>query len=397
MTEFLVRKFIKNPEQTGRASVRTAYGVLSSMVGIGCNLLLFVMKLLIGLIINSISVVSDAFNNLSDAASSVIGYIGVRMAGRPADKDHPFGHGRIEYIAALIVSFLVIEVGWTFFKTSVGKIRKPEDLSFQAVSLVILCLSIGIKLWLAYFNKKLGKRIGSSVMAATAADSLGDVLVTSATILSVILYGAFGWNIDGYIGLVVSAAVIIGGIGIARDTLKPLIGEAIDPKLYKKIKDFVESYDGIEGTHDLIVHSYGPSNSMASIHAEVDGRADMEAVHDIIDRIEREAKEKLGILLVIHMDPLEYSDPVVRQFRRVILETLQNIDSQITMHDFRMVNGKEVIHVFFDIVVPYERSEEQVEDTILALERALKAYDSRVECVITIDRSYVGEEKNEKN
>lgn len=397
MTEFLVRKFIKNPEQTGRASVRTAYGVLSSMVGIGCNLLLFVMKLLIGLIINSISVVSDAFNNLSDAASSVIGYIGVRMAGRPADKDHPFGHGRIEYIAALIVSFLVIEVGWTFFKTSVGKIRKPEDLSFQAVSLVILCLSIGIKLWLAYFNKKLGKRIGSSVMAATAADSLGDVLVTSATILSVILYGAFGWNIDGYIGLVVSAAVIIGGIGIARDTLKPLIGEAIDPKLYKKIKDFVESYDGIEGTHDLIVHSYGPSNSMASIHAEVDGRADMEAVHDIIDRIEREAKEKLGILLVIHMDPLEYSDPVVRQFRRVILETLQNIDSQITMHDFRMVNGKEVIHVFFDIVVPYERSEEQVEDTILALERALKAYDSRVECAITIDCSYVGEEKNEKN
>ena len=397
MTEFLVRKFIKNPEQTERASVRTAYGVLSSMVGIGCNLLLFVMKLLIGLIINSISVMSDAFNNLSDAASSVIGYIGVRMAGRPADKDHPFGHGRIEYIAALIVSFLVIEVGWTFFKTSVGKIRKPEDLSFQAVSLVILCLSIGIKLWLAYFNKKLGKRIGSSVMAATAADSLGDVLVTSATILSVILYGAFGWNIDGYIGLVVSAAVIIGGIGIARDTLKPLIGEAIDPKLYKKIKDFVESYDGIEGTHDLIVHSYGPSNSMASIHAEVDGRADMEAVHDIIDRIEREAKEKLGILLVIHMDPLEYSDPVVRQFRRVILETLQNIDSQITMHDFRMVNGKEVIHVFFDIVVPYERSEAQVEDTILALERALKAYDSRVECAITIDRSYVGEEKNEKN
>ena len=303
MTDFLVRRFVKDYEQTGKAAVRTAYGVLASMVGICCNVLLFVVKITIGFFLNSVSVMSDAFNNLSDAASSVIGFIGVRMAGRPADKDHPFGHGRIEYIAALIVSFLVIEVGLTFFKSSFGKILHPERLSFQAVSLVILALSIGVKLWMAYFNKKLGKRTGSKVMEATAADSLGDVLVTGATIVSVLLYGIFDLNIDGFIGLAVSVVVIVAGINIARDTLKPLIGEAIDPELYKKIKAFVESYDGIEGTHDLLVHSYGPSTSIASIHAEVDGHGNIEAIHEVIDQIERDAKEKLGILLVIHMDP----------------------------------------------------------------------------------------------
>ncbi len=391
MTEFLVRRFVKDHDQTERASVRTAYGILSSIVGICCNLILFLTKLIVGLFLNSVSVMSDAFNNLSDAASSIIGYVGVRMAGRPADKDHPFGHGRIEYIAALIVSFLVIEVGWTFMKSSFGKIRNPEELSFQLVSLIILVLSIGVKLWLAFFNKKLGRKIDSKVMEATAADSLGDVLATSATILSVALYGMFGWNIDGYIGILVSIAVILAGIGIARDTLKPLIGEAIDPALYKKIKKFVESYDGIEGTHDLIVHSYGPSTSMASIHAEVDGRAKMEEVHEVIDQIEREAKEQLGIFLVIHMDPLELSDPVVEKMRGAILGYLDEIDGRITLHDFRMVNGKKQINVFFDIVVPYEMGDQEIEQVILALEEKIKAYDDRIQCAITIDRSYVGE------
>ena len=391
MTEFLVRRFVKDHEQTERASVRTAYGVLSSIVGICCNVLLFLTKLIVGLFLNSVSVMSDAFNNLSDAASSIIGYVGVKMAGRPADKDHPFGHGRIEYIAALIVSFLVIEVGWTFMKSSFGKIRNPEELSFQLVSLIILVLSVGVKLWMAFFNRKLGRKIDSKVMEATAADSLGDVLATSATILSVALYGIFGLNIDGYIGILVSIAVIMAGIGIARDTLKPLIGEAIDPALYRKIKSFVESYDGIEGTHDLLVHSYGPSTSMASIHAEVDGRAKMEEVHEVIDQIERDAKEQLGIFLVIHMDPLELSDPVVERLRSVILGYLDEIDGRITLHDFRMVNGKKQINVFFDIVVPYEMDDRESEQVILALEERIKAYDERIQCVITIDRSYVGE------
>lgn len=389
MTDFLVRRFVKDYEQTGKASVRTAYGVLASMVGICCNVLLFVVKITIGFFLNSVSVMSDAFNNLSDAASSVIGFIGVRMAGRPADKDHPFGHGRIEHIAALIVSFLVIEVGLTFFKSSFGKILHPERLSFQAVSLVILALSIGVKLWMAYFNKKLGKRTGSKVMEATAADSLGDVLVTGATIVSVLLYGIFDLNIDGFIGLAVSVVVIVAGINIARDTLKPLIGEAIDPELYKKIKAFVESYDGIEGTHDLLVHSYGPSTSIASIHAEVDGHGNIEAIHEVIDQIERDAKEKLGILLVIHMDPLELEDPVLEERKGRILGFLKEIDERLTLHDFRMVNGRRRINLFFDIVVPYDLDEGQVVDR---LQQKIKAYDKRIEAVITIDRSYVGQE-----
>lgn len=392
MTDFLIRKFVKNYNQTERASVRTSYGVLSSVVGICCNVFLFAVKLVIGVILNSISVMSDAFNNLSDAASSIISFIGVKMAGRPADKEHPFGHGRIEYIAALIVSFLVIEVGWTFMKTSFGKLRDPEELSFQAVSLVILVLSIGVKLWLAAFNRKMGRRIDSKVMEATAADSLGDVLVTSATIVSVILYGVFGVNIDGLIGMAVSVVVIIAGINIARDTLKPLIGEAIDPAVYHKIKQFVESYDGILGTHDLIVHNYGPSTSMASIHAEVDSHGDMEAIHEIIDRIERESKEQLGIFLVIHMDPVETRDPLVEKRKQMVLECLDELDGTITLHDFRMVDGKKQVNLIFDIMVPYEMSREAVDEIKKQLEEKLKKRDKRFHCVITVDKSYIAEE-----
>ncbi len=392
MTELLVRKFVKDYNQVKRAKVRTAYGVLSSGVGIFCNLLLFLVKLLLGLFLNSISVISDAVNNLSDAASSIISLVGVKMAERPADKDHPFGHGRMEYIAALIVSFLVIEVGWTFMKTSFGKLRNPEALGFHVLSLAILSLSIGVKLWLAFFNKKLGKRIGSKVMEAAAADSLGDVLVTSATVVSVALYGLLGINIDGFIGMLVSVAVILAGIGIAKDTLKPLIGEAIDPSLYRRIKEFVEGYRGILGTHDLLVHSYGPSTNMASIHAEVDARGSMEEIHEIIDRIEREAKEQMGVLLVIHMDPMENEDPDWEEWKGEVLGLLDELDGRITLHDFRVVRGRERIRLFFDIVVPYEMKEEEAEAVKKELNRRLKCYDDRVECVITVDKSYVGGE-----
>ncbi len=392
MTEFLVRRFVRDYNQVKRAKVRTAYGVLASGVGICCNLFLFLVKLLLGLFLNSISVISDAVNNLSDAASSIISLVGVKMAERPADKDHPFGHGRMEYIAALIVSFLVIEVGWTFMKTSFGKIRDPEELGFHVVSLAVLTLSVGVKLWLAFFNKKLGKRIGSRVMEATAADSLGDVLVTSATVVSVALYGIFHINIDGYIGMAVSVAVILAGIGIAKDTLKPLIGEAIDPSLYRRIKEFVEGYRGILGTHDLLVHSYGPSTNMASIHAEVDAHRGMEEIHEIIDRIEREAKEQLGVLLVIHMDPVENEDPDWEERKRAVLEILDELDGRITLHDFRVVRGRGRIRLFFDIVVPYEMGDGEAETVKKELEERLKLFDSRTECVITVDKSYVGGE-----
>ena len=281
MTQLLVKLFVKNYQDTDRTEVRTAYGVLSGLVGICCNVLLFAAKVTVGWMINSISVMADGFNNLSDAASSVISFVGVKMAEKPADADHPFGHGRIEYISAFIVAFLVIQVGFSLFQTSIGKIRNPEEMTFQLFPVLVLLLSIAVKLWLGMFNRSLGKRIHSSVMMAAAADSLGDVAATSATILSLLVFGLFDRNIDGIVGLAVSVVVMIAGVNIARDTLAPLIGQPIDPKVYRQISDFVEKYDGIAGTHDLIVHNYGPSRSMASIHAEVPRDQDIEVSHEI--------------------------------------------------------------------------------------------------------------------
>ena len=255
MMDFLVRRFIKDYENVENAKVRTAYGMLAGITGICCNLLLFGGKLFAGLVVNSISVMADAFNNLSDAASSIIGFVGVRMAEKPADEEHPFGHGRMEYIAAFVVACLVIQVGFSLLKTAVGKILHPETLSFSAYSVGILVCSVLVKLWMASYNRKLGKKINSTVMMATAADSLGDVGATSATIVSLLVFRFFHINIDGVIGLVVSVLVLLAGVNIAKDTLAPLLGQAIEPEVYHRISEFVESYDGIIGSHDLIVHN----------------------------------------------------------------------------------------------------------------------------------------------
>ena len=340
MTEFLIKHFIKDYKEVEKMSVRTAYGVLASIVGIFCNVFLFVVKFVVGFILHSVSVTADAFNNLSDAGSSIISFVGVKMAEKPADRDHPFGHGRIEYIAALVVSFLVLEVGFTFLKDSIGKIQTPETLNFQTVSVVILILSIAVKLWLGLFNRKLGEKINSKVMMAVFADSMGDVITTGATILSLIFFRLTGINIDGIVGVGVALVVMWAGVGIARDTLEPLIGEAIDPEVYEEIKSFVESYDGIEGTHDLIVHNYGPGRSMASIHAEVPNDVDIEQSHEIIDRIERDTAKKLGIFLVIHMDPVEMKDQRVLQIRDRAVQILRELDPACSIHDFRVVHGE---------------------------------------------------------
>ncbi|MBM6751731.1 cation transporter [Mediterraneibacter glycyrrhizinilyticus] len=389
MTEFLVRHFIKDYEDVEKVSVRTAYGVLASFVGIFCNVFLFVVKFVVGLVLNSVSVTADAFNNLSDAGSSIIGFVGVKMAEKPADADHPFGHGRMEYIAALVVSFLVIEVGFTFLKDSVGKIRTPEELTFSLTSVVILLLSIGVKLWLGLFNRKLGEKIDSKVMKAVFADSMGDVITTGATILSLVFFGLTGINIDGVVGLGVALVVMWAGVGIAKDTLEPLIGEAIDPEVYEKIKRFVESYDGIEGTHDLIVHNYGPGRSMASIHAEVPNDVDIEKSHEIIDRIEREAGKKLGLFLVIHMDPVEMKDEKVLKIREKTQEILQEMDPACSIHDFRVVRGEDQINLIFDMVVPLDYDEETRNELPARLAERLKQVDSRYECVITVDYNFV--------
>lgn len=390
MTEYLVRRFVKDYEDIGREEVRTRYGILSSIVGILCNVLLFGIKLLIGMLMHSIAVMADAFNNLSDAASSVISFVGVKMAGKPADKEHPFGHGRMEYIAAFIVAFLVIQVGFSFFKSSAGKLMHPEAITFQLVPFLILVLSVGVKLWMGLFNRKLGKRINSKVMLATSADSMGDAVTTSATLISILICRFAGVNIDAVAGLLVSLMVMWAGISIAKETLEPLIGEAADPELYKKISEMVEAYDGILGTHDLIVHNYGPNKSMASIHAEVPRDADIEESHEIIDRIEREAARELGIFLVIHMDPIEVRDEEVLKSKQELEEVLQSIDERLNMHDFRMVKGKRQINLIFDLVVPFDYDKKGQEELLDKVIRMMQEKDRRYQFVITVDQGFVG-------
>lgn len=388
MTEFLVRTFVKNYKDTEDVQVRTRYGLMASTVGICCNILLFCAKFFAGLLVNSISVMADAFNNLSDAASSIIGFIGVKMAGKPADEDHPFGHGRVEYIAAFIVAFLVIQVGFSLFKTSVGKVLHPEEMTFKMITVVILLLSVCVKLWLGFFNRTLGQRIQSSVMKATAADSLGDVVTTSATILSVGIYGIWGLNIDGIVGLVVSVIVMWAGVNIARETLTPLIGEPIDPKLYREITEFVGSYDGIVGSHDLIVHNYGPSRSMASIHAEVPNDVDVEVSHEIVDRIERETLKKFGIFLVIHMDPVETKNSRVLEFGSMLENVIHGIDTRISFHDFRLIDGENQINLIFDLVFPREydkKKREQLKEEIIS---KVTETDKRCCLVITTESGF---------
>lgn len=391
MTDFLVKLFVKDNKDVEKVSVRTAYGVLASGVGIFCNVFLFLAKLAIGLVLHSVSVTADAFNNLSDAGSSVIGLVGVKMAEKPADEEHPFGHGRMEYISALVVAFLVIEVGFTFFKDSIGKIRNPEMLKFQAVSVVILILSVGVKLWMGMFNRKLGRRIDSQVMLATAADSLGDVITTTATIVSIIFWKITGINIDGFVGLGVSLVVMWAGIGIAKDTLEPLLGEAVSAEEYRNVKHFVEKYDGIVGSHDLIVHNYGPGRSMASIHAEVPNDVPIERSHEVIDRIERDASRELGIFLVIHMDPIETKNELVLKVKRQAEEVVSSLDTRSSIHDFRMVDGEEQINLIFDLVVPREYSESQENALMMSILERLQEMDARYQCVITVEKSYVAE------
>ena len=369
MTEFLVNKFIKDSANIESTEVRTRYGMLASVVGIFCNVLLFSVKLAIGLILSSLAVTADAFNNLSDAASSIISFVGVKMAGKPADAEHPFGHGRIEYIAALIVSFLVIEVGFTFFKSSISKIMHPEEITFDPVPFIILILSILVKLWMAFFNNKLGKRIDSKVMLATAADSLGDVITTSATVISIVICHFTSINVDAIAGLIVSGIVIWSGVSIAKDTLEPLIGQRVPSELYQKITDMVESYEGIVGAHDLIVHNYGPNRSMATIHAEVPNDVSIEASHEIIDRIERDAKKELNILLVIHMDPVEMRDEEVLELRDKTSHIVHALDPELHFHDFRVLKENEQKNLIFDLVVPDSYTEKDANRVITKWKR----------------------------
>lgn len=392
MTDLLVRFFVKNYEKVEDKRVRSSYGILASIVGVICNVILFGVKLGIGMIINSISVMADAFNNLSDAASSIISFIGVKLASRPADKEHPFGHGRFEYIAALAVSFLIIQVGLTLFKNSFDKVLNPEAVEFNPILIGILALSILVKLWLMLFNRKLGNRINSTVMKATAADSMGDMLITFATIISAIIVGFTGLKIDGYIGLLVSIFVIIAGVGIAKDTLEPLLGQAIDRKLYTKVTDMIESYEGIVGTHDLVIHSYGPTHRMATIHVEVPNNINFEEAHETIDQIERDVLEQMDIFLVIHMDPIEVNDTFVLEKKDMVIDIIIKLEPKASIHDFRLVNGDHSINLIFDLVIPYSYSTKEEQKLLTNIIDEIRKKDPKYQCIITIENSFVAEE-----
>lgn len=393
MTDLLVRTFVKNYKDTENQQVRTDYGVLASIVGIICNFILFLVKLIIGLFINSISVMADAFNNLSDAASSIISFVGVKLANRPADEEHPFGHGRYEYISALAVAFLVLQVGFSCLKSAVDKIFHPALTTGSWLTIGILIISIFLKVWLGFFYRRLGNRIHSGVIKASAADAFGDVMITSATVISVIIGHITKWKIDGYMGLLVSLFVLYAGVNIIKDTLEPLLGEAVTPEVYERISSFVESYEGILGTHDLIVHNYGPAHTMATIHAEISRAADIVEAHETIDRIEQEALKELNIFLVIHMDPIEANDERVMQMKLEINELVKSIDDKASIHDFRMVDGEHQINLIFDMVVPHSYKGEKKAWLEQKVKEEIAKKDKRYQCVITVEHSYIALEK----
>ena len=386
MTKLLEKYFIKDKNN------RASYGILAGVVGIICNVLLFAAKLTIGLITISSAVIADSFNNLSDAASSIIGLVGTKLATKPADKEHPFGHGRYEYIVALVVAFIILEVAFSCFKSSLDKIFHPEDLSVSIISLAILVLSVLVKLWLSFFNHNLGKKINSKVLLATSKDALGDVFVTSATIISLLIFFIFDINIDGYIGCVVAVMVFLAGISIARDTVEPLLGEAVPEELYHEICDKVCSYPGIEGTHDLIVHSYGPTRRMASLHAEVKNTLSLEDAHEIADKIEQDVLTDLNIFLVIHLDPIDTDNETVASYRNLVTSLVKEKDESCSIHDFRMVSGKDQINLVFDLVLPFSYKKEDCRQFTDSLKSSLSEKDSRLNCVITVEHSFVGTE-----
>lgn len=388
MVGLLIRRLIPNGTQPEDTAVRERCGVVSGGIGIALNLLLCIGKFIAGVISGSISVMADAFNNLTDAASSVVTLIGFRLAGQKPDDEHPFGHGRMEYLAGLIISMLILLVGFELGKSSIEKIIHPEEVSFSVLSAVILIISVCIKLWMCFFNRALSKKIGSTALAATAADSLSDAIATTVVLIGLIVGHFTGFHIDGWLGIVVTVFILRAGLGAVKDTLDPLLGQAPDPALVKDVQDTVLSHDEIVGMHDLVIHDYGPGRRMLSLHAEIPADADIMAAHDVIDHIERELKRKYAVEAVLHMDPIVVGDEFTDRMRSLVAQKAAEIDSSISIHDFRITNGPLHTNLIFDMVVPHSctLSNDQVRAQIAA---AMKAEDEHYFTVVEIDRSYV--------
>lgn len=386
-SNFLVRKFIKDSENVSDSNVRTSYANLAGTIGIITNSILFLIKLSVGIISGSVSILADAFNNLSDAASSIITIIGFKLASKPADAEHPFGHGRIEYITAMIVSFMVMLVGLQFVKTSFQKIINPTTVTFELIPFILLLISIGFKFWLSKFNKSIGNKINSSTLKATATDAMGDVFTSTTVVISFLLCKFTTLPIDGYIGIIVALAIVYSGFSLIKETLNPLLGETPDPILVNNINDMVMSYDNITGVHDLIVHNYGPGRIMASLHAEIPSNIDIMEIHDIIDTAEREISKKLNIYLVIHMDPVCVDTDEIIEARKIVSDILEKYKEVKSFHDFRVIRENDKKNLIFDIeVCPTRLSRpNDSRDLLSYIENDIKKKAPEYNCIITVD------------
>ena len=354
MTNFLLRRFIPDYQNTADPAVRERYGKLAGITGIICNVLLFAFKLLAGTLSGSVSITADAVNNLSDASSSLVTLLGFRLAARPADEEHPYGHARMEYLSGLAVAVMILVIGVELVKSSVQKILHPEAVEFSVLTAAVLTGSILLKLWMALFDRKLGRKISSAALIAAAADSRSDVIATGAVLLACVVGKLTGLMIDGWAGLLVALFILWSGVGVVKDTVDPLLGAKPDEALVRAIAYLMTSHVNILGFHDLMVHDYGPGRRFASVHAEIDHRIDPLVAHEILDEIERQAKRELHVDLVIHYDPIVTDDPEVAAVRTRVLQIMHGLDPRLSLHDFRMVSGSHHVNVIFDMVLPPE-------------------------------------------
>ena len=384
--DFLVRRFIKNYQDTKDANVRTSVGKLSGIVGILNNLFLFVIKFVIGTIVHSVSIQADGVNNLTDAGSNIISILSFHFANKPADKDHPFGHERTETIASLFVGILILVLGFETAKESISKVIHPGSIDFRIVSVIILLISIIVKFWMYTYNKKLSKTYDSSLLEATALDSISDVCGTTAVLVSTLLSPVLHFNLDGYMGIVVSGIILYGAYGLLRDMINSLIGEAPDPELVHNIVDMIMAHPAILGVHDMMLHNYGPNKIFASAHVEVDSSKDIFETHDHIDNIEREVKENMNIDLVLHMDPVKVNDPETELYRAKVVEAIHQIDPKWGFHDFRIVSGPTHVNLVFDLVIPFEEKYTQEEIEAMLLKHIQS--NKKIYLVLTIDHPY---------
>ena len=387
MIGFLASRFIKDYQNTSDAAVRRAYGVLCGAVGIVINLLLFALKLFAGTLAGSVAVTADAFNNLSDAGASIVTLLGFRLAGQKPDPEHPFGHGRLEYISGLIVSIVILLMGFELLRDAVGAILHPEAVECSVLTVAILLVSICAKFYMYCYNRGVGKKIRAAAMQATAMDSLSDCTATAAVLAATLIGHFTSLQIDGWCGIVVAALVLWAGIQAARDTISPLLGQPPAPEFVQRIEEIVLSSPVVQGIHDLIVHDYGPGRVMISLHAEVPAHGDILALHDEIDNVEKKLHDRLGCEAVIHMDPIVTDDETTNAAHQKIASLVRGIDEHITIHDFRMVTGPTHTNVIFDAVVPFKfrLSDHEVEQEIQA---AVKRLDNSYFAVVQIDRDY---------